>query len=404
MRRANKLTALTLTLVLALSITFSAVPLASGVTAADAAAAQKRADEARRKAQEASGAAAQLEAEAKAFDAEISAAQAKIASIQPQKNEAVRRADEIRGEVAALEAQIAAKRLELGEVQARYDEQKRLLEGRVNALYRQGTNFMLEFILTATSIDDFISRTEYAQRILKSNSDAAEALSVEYAKLTEVKLQLDQSLEKVNVRRAEAEAIENELLDLDAQYRRALADQETLAAQKTAKMNELLKDAKAFAAAAAAEEAESRKILAELAANTGSGVISGGILAWPVPSSSRISSAWGDTEGRTKPHNAIDIAAPSGSAVVAANDGKVIRADYGWSGGYGNRIWIDHGEGVVTCYNHLLAGSFTISNGSQVKRGQRIASVGSSGSSTGPHLDFQVVVNGVFKNPMSYLR
>ncbi len=404
MRRANKLTALTLTLVLALSITFSAAPPASAVTAADAAAAQKRADEARRKAQEASGAAAQLEAEAKAFDAEISAAQAKVASIQPQKNEAVSRADEIRAEVSALEAQIAAKRVELGEVQTRYDEQKRLLEGRVNALYRQGTNFMLEFILTATSIDDFISRTEYAQRVLKSNSDAAEQLSVEYAKLTEVKLQLDQSLEKVNVRKAEAEAIENELLDLDAQYRQALADQETLAAQKTAKMNALLKDAKAFAAAAAAEEAESRKILAELAANTGSGVITGGILAWPVPSSSRISSPWGDTEGRTKPHNAIDIAAPSGSAVVAANDGKVIKADYGWGGGYGNRIWIDHGEGVITCYNHLLAGSFAVSYGSQVKRGQRIASVGSSGSSTGPHLDFQVVVNGVFKNPMNYLR
>lgn len=404
MRRANTLTALTLTLVLALSITFSATPSASGATAADAAAAQKRADEARKKAAESSGAAAQLEAEAKAFDAEIAATQTKIVSIQPQKNEAIERADEIRDEVSVLGEQIAAKRVELEGVQARYDEQKRLLEGRVNALYRRGTNYMLEFILTATSIDDFISRTEYAQRVLKSNSDAAEELSAEFAKLTQVKLELDQSLEQLNVRKAEAEAIENELLDLDAQYRQALSEQESLSDAKTAKMNELLKDAKAFAAAAAAEEAESRKILAELAKNTGSGVITGGILAWPVPSSSRISSSWGDTAGRTKPHNAIDIAAPSGSAVVAANDGKIIKADYGWGGGYGNRIWVDHGEGVITCYNHLLAGSFAVSNGSQVKRGQRIASVGSSGSSTGPHLDFQVVVNGVFKNPMNYLR
>lgn len=403
MRRAPKLSALAITLVLAASLSLQGAPSTLAATAADAAAAQKRAEDARRKAASATDSAQQLQAEAQAFDAEIDAARILLESIQPQKDAAVARADELRVQTRVLEENIAVKRIEIDAVQVRHDERKALLESKVNSLYRRGSGYLLEFILTSESIEDFISRTEYAQRILKSDNDAALALAEEQRMLEDAKADLDADLGELTVKKTEAEAVERELLELDARYADAVDDLESLQASKTAAMNKALSDAKRYATVAAAEDAEAKKILASLSGNTGSGVVSGGVFAWPVPSSGRISSGWGDTSGRTKPHNAIDIAAPSGSAVVAANPGRVIKAEYGWGGGYGNRIWIDHGQGVVTCYNHLLSGSFSVSVGAQVARGQRIASVGSSGYSTGPHLDFQVVINGAFVNPMNYL-
>ena len=128
-------------------------------------------------------------------------------------------------------------------------------------------------------------------------------------------------------------------------------------------------------------------------------------MSFPVPGG-YISSSFGyrihPIFGTRKMHQGVDIGAGSGAAVVAAGDGTVMLTSYGWGGGYGNRIWIDHGNGVVTTYNHLLDGSFKVSNGATVSRGQRIASVGSTGYSTGPHLHFEVRVNGTAKNPGNY--
>ncbi len=99
-------------------------------------------------------------------------------------------------------------------------------------------------------------------------------------------------------------------------------------------------------------------------------------------------------------HTGLDIGAGSGSAIVAAADGKVISA--GYRGGYGNTVMIDHGNGVVTLYAHQKSGGIKVSVGERVGKGERIGSVGSTGYSTGPHLHFEVRVNGAPKNPASY--
>ena len=134
----------------------------------------------------------------------------------------------------------------------------------------------------------------------------------------------------------------------------------------------------------------------------GSGRFSGS-MAWPVPSSSRITSDFGPRicpfHGKEL-HPGIDIGAPSGSAIVAAGKGEVLYA--GYRGGYGNTIILDHGNGVTTLYAHQRAGGIKVSTGERVTKGQRIGTVGSTGYSTGPHLHFEVRVNGTPKNPMSY--
>jgi len=92
------------------------------------------------------------------------------------------------------------------------------------------------------------------------------------------------------------------------------------------------------------------------------------------------------------------IGAGHGASIVAAESGTVLRA--GWNSGYGNYVVIDHGSGVQTLYGHCSA--LTVKTGQSVSRGQQIALVGSTGVSTGPHLHFEVLINGSYTDPMSY--
>jgi murein DD-endopeptidase MepM/ murein hydrolase activator NlpD len=122
-----------------------------------------------------------------------------------------------------------------------------------------------------------------------------------------------------------------------------------------------------------------------------------------VPSSYRVTSPFGPRicpfHGREL-HPGIDIGAPSGSPIVAAGAGRVTYA--GGRGSYGNVVMIDHGNGVVTLYAHQRTGGIKVGVGQSVDKGQRIGTVGSTGNSTGPHLHWEVRVNGAAKNPMSY--
>ncbi len=129
-----------------------------------------------------------------------------------------------------------------------------------------------------------------------------------------------------------------------------------------------------------------------------------GAFVWPVPASRVISSDYGYREvpiaGAGANHNGIDIAAPYGSSVLAAADGKVITSRLSTTAG--NMIIIDHGGGVYSVYMHNSAR--LVSVGDRVTAGQTIAQVGSTGLSTGNHLHFGVSVNGVYVNPWNYLR
>jgi murein DD-endopeptidase MepM/ murein hydrolase activator NlpD len=117
-----------------------------------------------------------------------------------------------------------------------------------------------------------------------------------------------------------------------------------------------------------------------------------GRLLWPIPGGS-ISQYF------HAGHLAVDIAAPYGSQVVAAQSGIVTSAGWRNNGG-GNVIQIDHGNGLETVYNHL--GSIWVSPGTYVAAGQGIGGVGCTGMCTGPHVHFEVIVNGVIDNPMRY--
>lgn len=119
---------------------------------------------------------------------------------------------------------------------------------------------------------------------------------------------------------------------------------------------------------------------------------------------SRSSFATSNGKSSSSNHKAIDIAAPAGTAVKAAMSGKITLVYKGDYGGYGNTVEIDHGNGIITKYHHMLDGSLEgLSVGQEVKAGQQIGKVGSTGNSTGPHLDFQVQKDGDFVDPRNYI-
>jgi murein DD-endopeptidase MepM/ murein hydrolase activator NlpD len=103
--------------------------------------------------------------------------------------------------------------------------------------------------------------------------------------------------------------------------------------------------------------------------------------------------------GTSRMHSGTDFGAPTGSPVAASDSGRVVSA--GWRGGYGNTVVIDHGGGMATLYAHLS--SISVSAGQSVSRGQGVGAVGCTGYCTGPHLHFEVRVNGATRNPMNYL-
>jgi Membrane proteins related to metalloendopeptidases len=148
--------------------------------------------------------------------------------------------------------------------------------------------------------------------------------------------------------------------------------------------------------------AEADRWIDEIKKLQGNQAYAGGIFTWPSATSTRITSPFGyrihPILKVKKLHTGIDIGAAAGTAVLAANNGNVIKA--GWNNSYGNVVMIDHGGGIVTLYAHNS--KLLVSTGDVVTKGQTIALVGSTGDATGPHIHFEVRVNGEYKDPMGW--
>jgi murein DD-endopeptidase MepM/ murein hydrolase activator NlpD len=386
----------------------SSVSFASGATREEIEASRERAQQAREAAQQAEARAAELREETEVLDETIRQIDGQVRDLDSQVAEATTRNQRLLSEVRDLEAKVADKEAEIAETEADYDYQQTLLNERMTASYKQGTLFYLDLLLDAKTINDLITRTTLVQRVISSNNDIAVQLIYTGEQLETARAELERALATAAAKRAEAAAVEKNLRSMRSQRQSALNSQQTAQNQKTALMKASEADAERWKAQAEEEEAAARKMEAELraAASRGSGQYSGGIMAWPVPGGS-LTSPYG---WRMHPifqtrrfHHGIDISRGDGT-IVAAGDGTVIRASYGWNGGYGNIIVVDHGDGLTTLYAHILDGGLKVSSGQGVTKGQAIALVGSTGYSTGPHLHFEVRVNGESTDPVAYLR
>jgi murein DD-endopeptidase MepM/ murein hydrolase activator NlpD len=386
----------------------SSVSLASGATREEIEASRERAQQAREAAQQAEARAAELREETEALDETIRQIDGQVRDLDSQVAEATTRTQRLLSEVRDLEAEVADKEAEIAETEADYDYQQTLLNERMTASYKQGTLFYLDLLLDAKTINDLITRTTLVQRVISSNNDIAVQLIYTGEQLETARSELERALSTAAAKRAEAAAVEKHLRSMRSQRKSALSNQQAAQNEKTALMKASEADAERWKAQAEEEEAAAQRMEAELraAASRGSGQYSGGIMAWPVPGGS-LTSPYGwrmhPIFGSQRFHHGIDISRGEGT-IVAAGDGTVIRASYGWNGGYGNIIVVDHGDGLTTLYAHVLDGGLKVSSGQSVTKGQAIALVGSTGYSTGPHLHFEVRVNGESTDPVAYVR
>ncbi len=387
-----------------------AVP-AFGVTAADLQESREKAAEAREAAKKAEAFAGKLAKETAALDDKIDALQDEVAELEPQIGDAATRSRRLRTEVAQLRIKVTEKTEQIERTRAQFQREQGLLDERIQVTYKQGDLYYLDLVLSSRDIGDFIARTDLVRRVIRSNQNLAESLLRTKADLEKAKIQLDRTLDSVQIKRAEAEQVEENLRTLRERRRDRVSAQQAVYDEKSELLSETKENARKLKAIAEEEERESERIAAELAAaSQGSGRYNG-VMGWPVPGFFNVTSPYGyriHPIFRTRRlHTGIDIgkngSSPiNGAAIAAAGDGTVIYT--GYRSGYGNTVMIDHGDGVVTLYAHQQSGGIKVSNGQQVAKGQTIGTVGNTGFSTGPHLHFEVRVNGTPTDPMKYLR
>jgi murein DD-endopeptidase MepM/ murein hydrolase activator NlpD len=282
-------------------------------------------------------------------------------------------------------------------LRSQYAKVLRQLNLRMVDIYETQDPTLVEVILESKSFQDVLDQLHYIEaiaqqdkRIANTVAAARDEVHVARERTKTIRARVHSETQVVAVRTEQQRAIKNQLL----------ATQGSLAGKRKRQKGQLLstrQQEKVLIAEADALAAEDARIRGQLAAAQGAGdtTPSSSGLIWPV--NGPVTSPFGYRWGRL--HAGIDIGVPYGTPIHAAASGTVVLA--GWVGGYGNYTCIDHGGGMATCYAHQS--SFAVSTGEHVTQGQVIGYVGSTGHSFGPHLHFEVRINGNPVDPLGYL-
>ncbi len=317
---------------------------------------------------------------------------AAVHDLEKQLNEASTKVYAIEESIKQTEEQIAQIEVELKAAEEAEALQMDKFKKRMAVICERGTTSYLDFIFSSTSFSDFIDRVVIAQEIAEYDNNILDAME-------RVKEEIRARRDEMNAMKAKQE---EEKTALDA----AFSELEEKTEKATAYMKELQQDRQTYEAYldAKAREQEEAKRRAGISSsgNVDLSKVSNGMFLWPT-TSGYITSQFSPNRvnpvtGVLRPHTGTDIGASHGEPVWAAKGGKVIMAEY--NGGYGNCVILDHGNGIKTLYGHMSA--LLVSQGATVSQGQQIGRVGSTGNSTGPHLHFEVLIDGTPVNPMQY--
>jgi murein DD-endopeptidase MepM/ murein hydrolase activator NlpD len=326
----------------------------------------------------------------------------------------------LRNQEAAVEERLEAKQAELDRAQAELDVAKRRLEqmrshlkralvalrDRLVAIYETGTPDMLSVIVGANGYDDLIDRTEYLNRIRGNDEaivgrvrDLRDQVKLTVARLRAVKNRIETARDAIAAEERALASARAAVQERQSALRAARAERVTVLKKIRAHEEELdgsVAKIQAKIAARLAGYGSTPLPLGPVRPGNGSGMI------WPVDGP--VVSGFGSRtiNGSYEYHPGIDIAVASGTPIRAAAAGTVIFTEpESSSGGYGNYTCIDHGGGLSTCYAHQE--TFAVSAGQSVSQGQVIGYSDCTGYCFGPHLHFEVRIDGEVTDPMAYL-
>lgn len=349
-----------------------------------------------------------LQSKLDSLEEEKSAVQERIAELTAQANDVQATRDALqqeidltKEEIATVEAyierlqeQIDVKTTELEAAEVALEEKEEQFAQTVRTTYEQGEISYLEVLLNSSSFSDLLTRLEIVSAIMEDNQKTVDEYT---AAKEDIEQKRDDLQDTQDEQKNYQESLNYKVDDLAASEAEQAALQESLEAYKA--------ESEAEYDRISSEMQDVSNQIAELsrqAAANGSVPMGDGTLIWPTPSCTTTNSAYGyrvhPIYGTVKFHAGEDIPAGYGAQILAAASGTVVTA--GWVSGYGNYTVIDHGGGLMTAYGHQS--SFAVSVGDVVTQGQVIGYVGSTGNSTGPHLHFEVYVNGSTVDPKSY--
>lgn len=325
-------------------------------------------------------------------------------------------------EINKLNQDIAENQRKLQEAQANLEANTKSLRSRLREMYKRGNITYIEVLLNSKDIEELLRNNAIISSIARADRELIEYIKIQIdtIKKTEEKLKIDR--ERLSVSKAAVESerqgyqdavnAKNEYMkvlekNIDAykiEFEKAQSDWQNLDLEilKLQKEIEVQKKKEEEAKARAQRASANRTNRVNSNISVASRPRDGQAYTWPVPGHYSISSPFGYRThpilGYSKFHSGIDIPAPSGTPIVAAKSGTVILSRL--MSGYGNVIMIDHGD-TVTVYAHCSALNKSV--GDSVSAGDVVAFIGTTGLSTGPHLHFEVRVNGSPVNPLGYV-
>ncbi|MCI7472324.1 MAG: peptidoglycan DD-metalloendopeptidase family protein [Clostridiales bacterium] len=337
----------------------------------------------------------QQESQAKqeALKDQLAEAEADQAAAQQKRQLLTQQLNAINAEIANIDAQIsyydgeiAQKEAERKEAEAREAEQYDLFCQRVRMMEEQGTVSYWSILFNAESFSDLLDRIADVDAVMAYDNEVMDQLIATREELERVQGELESA-------RAEEQAAKEQQEAKKSEQQAKIAEAQKLLDQinaDVAEVNRQLDEESAAASEIQAEIARKQKQLEEERKQNNIVISSESGYLWPLPGYYRLSSLFGyrihPITGKAHSHTGIDIPAAGGTSILAAKSGQVVTSAYHYS--YGNYVVIDHGNGNSTLYAHMS--SRAVSEGQMVSQGQVIGYVGTTGSSTGNHLHFEV--------------
>lgn len=316
--------------------------------------------------------------------------------------------------------QIKATDSKLKETEEELKEQVNSTKSTIKRLYKHRYVDFLMFLLNSDDISTLMRRSVYFNYIIKQDNQMINEIKQKKEEIKELKQDFKEKQVKIvtiSKKIVEQKSIYEEASEDQADYLQKVQHQRSYYEREVQALeNESSRIASLLKNLTIRQRLEKQRMVSlrrqggrvtyysvprnsmPSMANTG-----GGRMGWPC-ASPNLTSYFGyrvhPIFGTRKLHAGIDVGAASGTPIYAAADGVVIES--GWTGGYGKAVIIDHGGGVATLYAH--SSQLYVAPGQSVRRGQLIAAIGSTGFSTGPHLHFEVRVNGSPVDPLAYIR